>query len=101
MQPPRGKFKTVEEWSAFYQQLDDQLRAIPGVTAVASVSELPSASMNNNGIVIEGAPPAPADAMPFVTYASVSDDYFRTIGIPLVSGRTFGAEDRPDAPRRS
>ena len=32
---------------------------------------------------------------PFVTYASVSDDYFRTLGIPLRSGRTFGPDGSP------
>jgi predicted permease len=98
VQPPRGKFKSVAEWSAFYQQLEDRLRTLPGVSAIASVSELPAASMNNNGLVIEGAPPPPSDAQPFVTYASVSDDYFRTMEIPLLSGRTFGAEELPDAP---
>jgi len=98
VQPPRGRFHTPEEWGGFYQQLEDQLRAIPGVSAVASVSELPSPTMNNNGLAIEGVPLLRADAVPFVTYASVSDDYFRTMGIPLISGRTFGADDRPNAP---
>jgi hypothetical protein len=45
---------------------------------------------------IEGAPPK--DAQPFVLSASVSDDYFRTLRIPLRQGRTFDAQDRATAP---
>ncbi|HEV7704556.1 MAG TPA: ABC transporter permease [Gemmatimonadaceae bacterium] len=94
-QPPLGS-KTTAELASYYEQLEERLREIPGVTAIATVSELPSASMNSNGLVIEGAPPPPNEAQPFVTFASVSDSYFRTFGIPLRSGRTFGPEDRPD-----
>jgi len=54
-------------------------------------------SMDRNGLTIEGVT-WPADAQPFVLYASVSDDYFQTLGIPLRRGRTFGAADRTDAP---
>jgi predicted permease len=98
VQPPLAKLDSDDAAARYYAQLEDQLRTIPGVTAIASVSELPSPNMNSNGLVIEGAPPPPNDAQPFITYASVSDDYFRTLGIPLRSGRTFGPEDRSGAP---
>jgi hypothetical protein len=45
----------------------------------------------------EGTPAT--DAQPFVLSTVVSDDYFRTLRIPLQQGRTFGAQDRPDSPR--
>ena len=38
------------------------------------------------------------DAQPFVLFAPVSDDYFRTLRIPLRQGRTFDARDRDGAP---
>jgi predicted permease len=98
VQPSPGKLHTADDMSRYYAQLEDQLRVIPGVAAIASASELPSPSMNSNGLVIEGAPPPPNDQQPFITYVSVSDDYFHTLGIPLRSGRNFGAVDRPDAP---
>jgi len=98
VQPPLNQLHTSEDMASYYARLEDQLRAVPGVTAIASASELPSGSMNSNGLAIEGAPPPPSDQMSFITYVSVSDDYFRTLGIPLRSGRTFGPEDRPDAP---
>ena len=40
----------------------------------------------------------PDDAVPFVLYATVSDGYFQTLQIPLLSGRTFGTEDHAQAP---
>ena len=98
VQPPATAMTEVESMSRYYSQLEDRLRAIPGITAIASVSELPNSRMNDNGLSIEGEPPPPNNQQPFVTYASVSDDYFRLLGIPLRSGRTFGPEDRHDAP---
>jgi hypothetical protein len=54
--------------------------------------------MQRNGISVLGAPPPAGGAIPFVLYATVSDDYFRTLRVPLLAGRTFGPEDRPDGP---
>ena len=98
VQPPLMKMQKADDMTRYYSGLEDQLRAVPGVTAIASASELPSPNMNSNGLVIENAPPPPNDQQPFITYVSVSDDYFRMLGIPLRSGRTFSAEDRVDAP---
>jgi predicted permease len=98
LQPPMGSFHTAGDMARYYAQLEDRLRAIPGVTAVASASQLPSAYMEANGMVIEGVTPAPMDQQSFITYVSVSDDYFHTLGIPIRSGRIFGPEDRPGAP---
>jgi putative ABC transport system permease protein len=79
----------------FYERLEERLRALPGVTNVAGVSELPSPAMNRNGLAIEGVTWPEKDGPPFITYVSVSDDYFRTLGIPLLQGRAFGPIDRP------
>ena len=55
---------------------------------VSRVTAVPS----KVSFIIEGAPPK--DAQPFVLFASVSDDYFRT----LRQGRTFDVQDRATAP---
>jgi hypothetical protein len=52
--------------------------------------------MRTASFTIEGAPPNAAQ--PYVVYASVSDDYFRTLRIPLRQGRTFDASDRTGGP---
>ncbi|HEV7509317.1 MAG TPA: ABC transporter permease [Thermoanaerobaculia bacterium] len=83
----------------FYDELTERLRSLPGVTAVANVSELPGPAMNRNGLAIEGVAWPPEEGQPFIRYVEVSDDYFRTLGIPLLRGRVFGPVDRPGAPK--
>jgi putative ABC transport system permease protein len=82
----------------FFEQFEQRLRALPGVREVADVSELPAASMNRNGLSIEGHTRPAGEGQPFIASEIVSDDYFRTMRIPLRSGRTFGPADRDSAP---
>ena len=98
VQLPGSDYPTTGARIRFFEQLEERLRSLPGVTAVASTSELPTPNMNRNGLVIEGVAWPSGEGPPFVPYSSVSPDYFRTMGIPLRSGRTFGAADRPDGP---
>jgi predicted permease len=93
-----ARYRTPEARVRFFEQLEERLRGLPGVAGVADANAPPTAVRQRNGIAVVGAPP-PADGMlPFVLYASVSDDYFRTLGVPLLQGRAFGPEDRPDGP---
>ncbi|MGI9182932.1 MAG: ADOP family duplicated permease [Longimicrobiaceae bacterium] len=98
VQLPNADYGTPEARVRFREQFEERLRALPGVGAVANTGELPTQVMNRNGFTIEGASPPPSDAQPFVLYAAVSDDYFRMLGIPLRSGRTFGPQDHADVP---
>jgi putative ABC transport system permease protein len=91
------KYDYKKPAARFYEELEERLRALPGVTGVANASELPQTVMNHNGLTIEGVTWPAGDGQPFIAYASVSDDYFRTLGIPLLRGRTFGSVDRPDS----
>jgi putative ABC transport system permease protein len=96
--PARG-YPTPEALVRFHEQYAERLRALPGVSAVASATMPPTAVHSSMGFTIAGAPPPPADQQPFVLYAGVSDDYFRTLRIPLVRGRVFDARDHANAPQ--
>lgn len=98
LQVPWRVYTTPEAVNGFYDRLEERLRALPGVTGVASAGELPSPAMNHNGLDIEGAPWPAGEGQPFIACTTVSDDFFRVLGIPLLSGRTFAATDRPDGP---
>jgi putative ABC transport system permease protein len=78
----------------FFDRFEEQLRAIPGVRSVASAGEVPTRMANRNGLTPVGAPALPDDAGAFQVTVEVSDDYFRTLRIPLRHGRTFGPQDR-------
>jgi predicted permease len=99
VQVPSRAYAKDDARVRFFDQLEQRLRALPGVASIANVSELPSPNMNRNGLSIDGVTWPAGEGQPFIAYASVSDDYFRTIRIPLKAGRTFGPQDRADAPQ--
>jgi predicted permease len=96
---PQAEYRTPEARLRFLEQYGERLAALPGVTAVANVGMLPTRVLNRMGIFIEGAPPLPDDAQPFVLHTAVSDDYFRVLGIALLDGRVFGPRDHANAPQ--
>ncbi len=96
---PFGAYSTPEARAGFDAQLLERVHALPGVTNVAIAGQLPTRVTNSMGFTIEGAPPQPGDAQEFVLHTAVSDDYFRTLQIPLLGGRSFGPQDGVSAPQ--
>ena len=90
-----GDFRVRRE---FYQHVLAKVQAIPGVTAAGYTTFLP---LTNSGgtseFFIEGAPPLPAGQANDANHRSVSRDYFRAIGTPLLAGRYFNDLDGPDS----
>ena len=79
--------------ATFYQQLTERLKALPGVANASVVFQLPlSGSGATTGLTIEGKPAHPSDR-PNAVIHMVDPEYFRTMGIPLVKGRTFTERD--------
>jgi putative ABC transport system permease protein len=96
---PETKYREPATILAFFDQLTERVRAIPGVTAVGLTSRLPLNWGNSSGYVIAGRPlPAPGER-PGASVREVSTGYFGAMGIPLLQGRDFGDQDRPNAPR--
>lgn len=75
------------------EQIVEALRELPGVESSAAAMKLPLRGNGNSfGITVEGKPELP----PTTTFFRVvTRDYFATMGIRLVSGRTFDISDRP------
>lgn len=81
---------------AFYDRLQQEVAAVPGVSGAAFTSNVPlTGDMSNNDITPEG-----YDGEPIVAERRfVSHDYFTVMGIRIVEGRAFDAnDDRVDAP---
>jgi len=76
---------------AFYRQLLERLKSIPGVEAAGMVNNLPMGGVNINGQF--GVAGRPQDQYGYAGYRVVSPDYFRTMNIPLRSGRYFTDQD--------
>jgi predicted permease len=83
-----------------YRNFDDQIAAIPGVTAVSqSWSALPIDSENDNQFWPDGQPkPASTNDMKGTLSYSVGPDYLRVMGIPLKRGRFFTSQDDEKSP---
>jgi predicted permease len=96
VQLPNATYGSAESRVRFHDQFAERVRGLPGVTGVALTTELPTVVGNSNGLFIQDAPWAPGEPVPFILTQRVSDDYFRTLGIPLKHGRTFTTADRAD-----
>jgi predicted permease len=78
----------------FQDALLERVRALPGVesAAFAKMTPLSYVSSATAPIVVDGYQPPPEES-PTVEYNEVGDDYFVTMGIPLVAGREFTRAD--------
>lgn len=80
----------------FFEQLQQEVRSLPGVRSVAVSNGLPFGGANQPPFIIEGRPrPEPGKEPAGIRY-TVSPDYFRTLGIEVLKGRVFAAQDKPD-----
>ena len=82
-----------ERTRALFDQVEDRLRALPGVTGVTiSVVGLLGGNNYGQGVSVEGFAAGP-DTDTGSRYDEVSAGFFRTMGIPLLSGREFTRAD--------
>jgi len=94
---------TGEEWTAarrraFYDDLVGRVRALPGVRNAALANSLPIEGSNWNSIFIVGDKPVPErPKLPVAAFTPVSDGYFETMGMRLMSGRLFSAREAADS----
>ena len=84
-----------------YQRLLEKLRAVPGVQGATAMTGLPpNRPLNANDTDIDGytAPPeGPYENVDY--YQAVMSDYFDTMGIPIVQGRSFERADAASSGR--
>jgi putative ABC transport system permease protein len=92
----QGRFVTD-----YYGRVLNSIRELPGIVSVAAVTVLPMSTIGSDfyrPYWLEGARP---DGFA-ITQANVrmaTPGYFTTLGLPLVSGRDFSAQDAPGAPQ--
>ncbi len=83
----------------FAHDLQEHVGSVPGVVSVSAVSHLPIGGGNaGRGFVIEGKPDPGPENQPGAGYSVVCPNYFRTMGIKLISGREFALQDSLNAP---
>jgi len=82
----------------FCLDLEQHVGSIPGVVSVGAVGHLPFQGNAGRSFQVEGQPPAAPGQMPGASYTVACPNYFRTMGIPILKGREFTAQDTVGAP---
>jgi putative ABC transport system permease protein len=98
---PAAKYQGGERQRAFFEELRGKIAAVPGVEVAALSTDVPLdggygyITFSIVGRTNDGPNVTAQDAVPTVADA----DFFKALRIPLVTGRMFGPEDGPAAPR--
>ncbi|HYN07223.1 MAG TPA: ABC transporter permease [Vicinamibacterales bacterium] len=94
---PEARYPSAADLHGFHDRLLASLAMLPDVTDVGSINWQPFGNLLMQGdIQFEGVQQLPKDYN--VTKASISPDYFQTMGIRLAAGRDFDARDDTNAP---
>ncbi|HET6853740.1 MAG TPA: ABC transporter permease [Pyrinomonadaceae bacterium] len=94
----RGASLNKQQGQAFYQETVERIGSLPGVKSVSLTRIAPiSGGGQRRGIQLEGYQPQPNEDTELNTNV-IGLNYFNTMGIPLVAGRDFTAQDREGSP---
>ncbi len=91
-----SKYPTPKDQARFFQQVIEGVKSLEGVQSVGG-SGMPPLG-NRSGVVTGLAVEGQSEEIPSASYATISPDYFRTMGIPLNQGRDFADSDRDGSP---
>lgn len=84
---------------AFYRTLMERVRAMPGVTHVGAVQDLPmGGGFSTLSILVDNAPPTTTSQAPTAVPMIVTPDYFAAMSIQLVRGRLLADADNASSP---
>jgi putative ABC transport system permease protein len=94
------KYNTNDKQRAFFETFLEKVQAQSGVKSAAASMMIPLTNgMQMMGdFQIEGQTPVPGQALPVADFRVVSPSYFETLHIPILEGRAFARNDRPDTP---
>jgi len=101
--PLGSSYPTPERLQQFFDQVEDEVRAVPGVQDVAWSSGLPLGDSVFGEYPwtyeVVGDAPLAEGQRPTTSFQLVSPSYFSTLDLPIVAGRAFDDRDLADAPR--
>jgi putative ABC transport system permease protein len=90
---PPSSYTQPAQRIAFYQDALQHLRSIPGVESAAISTALPVLATHGAPARFEGEPEVELGRRTVVLIESISPDYARTIGVPVIEGREFSELD--------
>ena len=92
---PTGQYDTRPRQMAYYREILERVKTVPGIKAVGIVNNLPLSGIRSSldfNLRGSGGKSEPVSAR------TISPGYFAAMGIPLITGRDFADSDRKGAP---
>ena len=94
------KYAKPEQQVAFFDQLLQRLRSLPGVVSAGAIDALPvSGGGSTQPVAAEGHPTVPMSEQPEVAVRVVEPGFFETMKVPLLQGRLLNVSDVADRPQ--
>ncbi|HEV2381806.1 MAG TPA: ABC transporter permease [Terriglobia bacterium] len=91
---PEAQYRTGVQQAAFFAQVLERIRRLPGVRSAAAIDHLPvSGHGSSTWIHVAGRPEPPPGQQLDALARSVTPGYFATLGVPLYAGRDFTDAD--------
>ncbi len=97
VQVSREDYPSSEARNAYWDRLQANLKTIAGVEATTLASTVPLENPRTVAFELEPGQ-ASAELKPMATRLAAGPDYFRTLGVAMLSGREFSDTDAPGAP---
>ena len=95
---PKAKYSTAQQTATFYRRALQRIQSEPGVQSASAVNFLPLTNLGDaTSLTIEGGNPPPPGQEITVSYRVIDQNYFRTMGIPLLRGRYFTEQDNDES----
>jgi putative ABC transport system permease protein len=87
------------QFAAFYERVLEKANALPGVESASLAMRTPMESLGFKfPFRVEGQPALSQEELTEAVILPITSEYFKTVGIPLVSGRPFEDQDREGGP---
>src|SRR5689334_885864 len=96
--PSGTNFANQADYGKFYNNVLEKLSNVPGVQDAGLINTLPLDKGPTTGFRVEGREVTTPDKWPSVNYRTVTPNYFRAMGIPVVQGRGYTDRDDQNAP---
>jgi putative ABC transport system permease protein len=97
MAPLASRYPDTPERAALYDRILERVHRLPGVTSAAWTSLLPLSGETWVDVISREGDTRPGAQKPSANYRFIAPDYFRTLSMPILRGRSIADNDRPGA----
>ena len=94
---PEQSYPEDEVVAGFHRRFLSAVESLPGVESVGGTTILPMEGESNTFYEVPGQEYARLTDRPLVSFRFAFPEYFRSMEIPIISGRTFTEADNPDS----